>query len=184
MIFHDKVPRGITAAMRFLALALFLPLAACATLSEDQCRAADWEAIGRADGANGRQPDWIEKHARACNQYGIAPVRATWERGRQQGLPLYCTPARAWEEGADGKRLSPVCPAEDHFRLARANQRGLTWHRIEQDINEAEREISRINAELSDLPKGDPLRSALISERSSYRLEILTLRAERGLYRY
>jgi hypothetical protein len=170
--------------MKYFALLLFLPLAACATLSEDQCRAADWEAIGRSDGANGRTPDWIEKHARACNQYGIAPVRATWEKGRQQGLPLYCTPHRAWEEGADGRRLSPVCPASKTPELQRVNHRGLTWHRIGQDIAEANREISRINAALGDLPDGDGARAALVSERAFLRLEIVSLRAERSLYRY
>ena len=170
--------------MKYLALLLLLPLAACATLSEDQCRAADWEAIGKADGANGRTPDWIEKHARACNQYGIAPVRSDWEKGRQQGLPLYCRPARAWEEGADGHRLSPVCPAEDLAGLERANFRGLTYHRIGQDIAEAEREISRINSLLASLPADDPQRASLIAERASLRLDIAMSRAERALYRY
>lgn len=170
--------------LRLIALFLLLTLAACATLTEDQCHAADWEAIGRADGANGRLPDWIEKHARACNQYGIAPVRAEWEKGRQQGLPLYCRPARAWEEGADGRRLSPVCPAEDLKTLERANSRGLTFYRIGQDIKEAERQISRINAELATLSRDDPYRSALTAERASLRLEIAMLRAERSLYRY
>ena len=154
------------------------------TLSEDQCRNADWQEIGRQDGTNGRTPDFIEQHAKACNQYGIAPVRAEWEKGRQQGLPLYCRPARAWEEGADGRRLSPVCPKEQLAELERANFRGLTYHRIGQDIAEAEREISRINAEIASLAPGDPTVPALISERASLRLEIVMLRAERSLYRY
>lgn len=171
--------------MRHLALLLLLiPLAGCATLSEDQCRAADWQAIGRQDGSNGRTPDYIEKHARACNQYGVAPVRSEWEKGRQQDLPLYCRPARAWEEGADGRRLSPVCPAKDLPQLERANFRGLTYHRIGQDISEAEREIGRINAALSGLPADAPDRAALISERASLRLDIAMSRAERALYRY
>lgn len=170
--------------MRYAAFLLLLSLAACATLSEDQCRNADWQEIGRQDGANGRTPDFIDKHAKACNQYGVAPVRAEWEKGRQQGLPLYCRPARAWEEGADGHRLSPVCPSEQLAELERANFRGLTYHRIGQDIAEAEREISRINAEIASLPPGDPSIPALISERASLRLEIIMLRAERSHYRF
>lgn len=167
-----------------VALALLLPLAACGTLSETECRGADWEAIGRADGSNGRTPDHIERHARACNQYGIAPVRAPWEKGRQAGLPLYCTPSRAWSEGADGKRLSPVCPAEDLEELERLNFRGRTYHRIGQDIADAARQIDRINATLANLPANDPSRAALAAERAALRLEILTLRAQRVHYRY
>ena len=171
--------------MRYLAfLLLLLPLAACATLSEDECRGGDWEAIGVEDGAAGRTPDYIQKHAKACADFGIAPDPVLWERGRQKGLPLYCRPARAWEEGSEGRRLSPVCPAQQQAELQRLNFRGLTYNRIGRDIEEAERQISRINAALSGLPPGDPQRSALLSERSFLRLEIVTLRAERSLYRY
>ena len=167
----------------FLLLAPFL-LAACATLSEDQCRAADWRAIGQSDGANGRKSDFIVQHAKACNKIGIAPVRADWEKGRQEGLKLYCRPRRAYEEGARGKRLSPVCPGDGLARLERANDRGLTWHRIGRDISEAQNEIGRINSALTRLAVDDPSRSALISDRSFLRLEIVTLRAERALYRF
>lgn len=173
-----------TSEMRYLALILLLTLAACATLSEDECRAGDWESIGVEDGSNGRMPDYIAKHAKACADFGVAPDRALWEKGRQKGLPLYCLPARAWQEGADGRRLSPVCPTSQAEALGRANFRGLTWHRIGQDIDEAESEIQRISAALSELAADDPARFALVSERAHLRLEIVSLRAERALYRY
>ena len=171
--------------MKYLFL-LFAPLllAACATLSEDQCRAGDWRAIGLNDGSNGRDSDFILQHAKACNKIGIAPVRADWEAGRQEGLTLYCRPRRAYEEGAKGRSLKSVCPIENLARLERANARGLSWHRIGRDISEAQNEIGRINSALSALGPDDPSRSALIADRSSLRLEIITLRAERGLYRY
>ena len=77
-----------------------------------------------------------------------------------------------------------MCPSEQLAELERANFRGLTYHRIGQDIAEAEREISRINAEIASLPPGDPSIPALISERASLRLEIIMLRAERSHYRF
>lgn len=171
--------------MKYLLL-LFAPLilAACATLSEDQCRAGDWRSIGQNDGAQGRKPDFILQHAKACNKVGIAPVRAEWEKGRQEGLKLYCRPRNAYEVGKRGKHLSPVCPLEGLERLERANDRGLAYHRIERDISSAQSEISRINSALGALAADDPSRSALISERASLRLEILTLRAQRARYRY
>lgn len=171
--------------MRYLFL-LFAPLllASCATLSEDQCRAADWRVIGQTDGSNGRDADFILQHAKACNKIGILPVRADWEAGRQEGLKLYCRPRRAYEEGAKGRSLKPVCPVDNLARLERANARGLTWHRIGRDISEAQNEIGRINNQLSLLAGDDPSRGALIADRASLRLEIITLRAERGLYRY
>lgn len=170
--------------MRYLVLLLLIPLAGCATLSEDQCRQGDWQAIGRADGAEGRTPDYLEKHAKACDDYGIQPDAARWEQGRQQGLPLYCRPASAWDEGADGHRLSPVCPVAGLDALERANRRGLTFHRIGQDIEEAEREIGRINSRIASLTPEDPDRVFLYNERAMLRLEIVSLRAERALYRF
>lgn len=170
-------------ALSLAVMALPL-LSACATLSEDECRAGDWTAIGYEDGTRGKTPDYVEKHRKACEPFGIVPDVKAWLSGREKGLPLYCTPRNVWEEGADGHKLSPVCPAEDLEVLERQNWRGLTYYRIGQDIAEAEREISRINSELASLPPGAPGRSALISEISLLRLEILSLRAERLHYRY
>ena len=162
----------------------FVFLAACATLSEEDCRAGNWYDIGLHDGEAGRTAEYLAKHAKACSKFGIAPDQSQWEKGRREGLPLYCRPARAWQEGAKGRHLSPVCPVERLDRLEQANWRGRTYHHIGQDIAEAEREISRINSALASLPIDDPARASLFHERAMLRLEIVTLRAERALYRY
>lgn len=163
------------------AFAVFL-VSACATLDEDACRAGDWEAIGFSDGADGRGPDHIYAHARACNDYGVAPVRAPWEDGRQQGLAVYCTPERAWREGSRGSHLRPVCPAADRAFLLRANERGLRYHQIGLDIAQAERRINEINGLLNRMSGTAPGRSALVAERSILRLELLQLRLARERY--
>ena len=168
---------------RLLAFAPLMLLAACATLSEDQCEAGNWYEIGRSDGANGRKDDFILQHAKACNDYGIKPIASEWRKGRADGLPLYCTPERAYREGTGGKHLSPVCPAQDLARLERANQRGLTYNRIRQEMREIQNRISALNAEIAALPADDPARSGLISERSFLRLDLLTLRTELARYR-
>lgn len=170
--------------MRYLLLLLLIPLASCTTLSEDQCRAGDWYAIGVSDGAKGRLATYINKHATACADYGIRPDPVLWEKGRREGLTRYCLPETAWSEGARGHQLSPVCPAVGLAQLERANFRGRTYYRIGQDIAEAERDIRAINSTLAKLPAGSPERASLIAERAALRLEIVSLRAERGLYRY
>jgi hypothetical protein len=167
-----------------LAGLCFLLLAACASLSEDTCRAGDWEQIGFQDGTRGLSPDQIFRHARACNDHGIAPNKTLWEKGRTEGLKLYCTPRVAYEEGADGDRLRPVCPLDERPPLLALNERGLTWYRLGRDIEDAERRISRINALAHDLEPDDPKRATLTGERLLLRLEISQLRAERRRYRY
>ena len=166
--------------MRYLALLPFLALTACATLSEEECQGGDWYAIGKADGAEGRKASFIEQHAKACNKYGIAPNKTQWLRGREDGLPLYCTPAKAFDEGRRGQHLSPVCPAQGLAVLERENARGLRVHRIEQDIRETENRIRSVNAEIARLPPGDPSRVSLMSELSMLRLDLLWLRTERS----
>ena len=157
-------------------------LAACATLSEDQCRSGNWYEIGLADGANGYDQKQLDRHAKACTDYGIAPDHEDWERGRQDGLPTYCRPRRVYEEGRKGRTMRNVCPIEDQAELRRANRRGLTYARINTEIRSLTSEIARINSAMSGLPAGSPERAALISERASLRLEILVLRTERNLY--
>lgn len=172
--------------IRSILLAAFLVagLTGCATLSEGECRSGDWRSIGVEDGAEGRTPSYLGKHAQACAEYGITPDRMAWEAGRQEGLPFYCTPANAWEEGSDGKRLSPVCPADDLLRLQDANRRGLIYNRLVRDMREVEREIDRINDVLiTEGPDGTNY-AGLIAERAYLRLEILTLRTQALNYRY
>ena len=169
--------------MRLLFLsAPLLLLAACATLSENECRAGNWHAIGIEDGANGRSEDFILQHAKACNEYGIRPNKTEWLKGRAEGLPLYCTPSNAFREGRRGQHLSPVCPEVSQASLLRANERGLHVNRIEQEIREIENRIRSINAEIASLPSGSPDRGSLASERSFLRLDLLGLRSERARY--
>ena len=166
-----------------IAVAALVGLTACATLSENACRQGDWSAIGFRDGANGRSRDFIDQHAKACAEYGIAVNQSKWEAGRQQGLKTYCTRSNAYREGARGRRLRSVCPAELQDKLEISNERGLIWHDIGRDIADAERDIRDINSQLARLPADDPSRAALISERAHLRLRILNLRARRIHYR-
>ncbi len=170
-------------AQTVLVLAATLVLAACASLSEDECRGGDWQRIGIEDGNAGRESDFLQSHAKACADYGIAPERTAWEQGRQIGLKTYCTPSRAYNEGVKGRTLKNVCPINDLAVLQRANDRGFRVFWIEREIDEAESDIRRINSLLSRLPNGDPSRASLIAERSSLRLDLLTLRSRRLRYR-
>lgn len=157
----------------FAALAL---LSACATLSEDQCRAGNWYDIGVRDGANGRSPDFIFEHAEACNEFGIAPKAAPWREGRKEGLKQYCTTRNAYRIGQRGQHLNAVCRG-DTSRLEAANYRGMRWHDLEQRIRDAESDIAQINSDLAAMAADDPRRGRLISERSLLRLDILQYRA-------
>lgn len=162
----------------------FAALASCSSLSDDACKAGDWESIGFRDGAAGRSPDYVLNHAKACNDIGVAPNRTNWLRGYEEGLTRYCIPEVAFEEGRDGNRLSNVCPVEMSGELRAANDQGLRWYRLERDISDNEARIRSINAALADLADGDPARTQLVGERSILRLENLRLRSRQAAIRF
>lgn len=166
----------------FLLLAALTCLSACATLSEDQCRLDNWYDVGVQDGAKGRPTDFILQHAKACNEFGIAPKAGPWRKGRTEGLKQYCTASNAYSIGRRGQRLAPVCTGDNLERLQSANDRGLLWHDIQNRIRDAERQIASINSDLATLAADAPGRASLMSRRSFLRLEILRLRARQARY--
>ncbi|PZR34473.1 DUF2799 domain-containing protein [Caulobacter segnis] len=102
-------------AMRSLIAGSFvilagLTLAACATLSKQQCLQGDWRAIGYNDGADGRLMSRIDDHAKACQKTGVTPDMSLYALGREQGLMRYCTEANGFRVGRDGHAYKGVCP--------------------------------------------------------------------------
>lgn len=109
-----------------MLLAVASILAGCASLSETECQARNWDDIGHEDGTEGRQPERIEDHTEACAEHGVTPDRDAWEGGYNRGLEVYCTPENAVDVGLSGGRYTGVCPPESdaefasHWRVARA----------------------------------------------------------------
>lgn len=110
---------------RLLLLLPLLLLAGCASLSESDCRSANWDDIGYRDGVKGAGPDRAQDHASACVEYGISVDRDAWNRGYERGLGVYCTPENAVQVALSGGNYGGVCPPESdaefatHWRAAR-----------------------------------------------------------------
>ena len=97
------------------ALALLAALVGCASkgsVSENQCRAGDWETLGYRDGVNGYRSTRLLAHQDACGEIGIVPDRATYRVGWSEGIAEYCRPGRGYEVGLRGLALPAVCPDE------------------------------------------------------------------------
>lgn len=166
------------AALTALAL-----LAGCASLSEDQCRAGNWGAIGERDGQAGRSASYFSRHVEACAEFGIRPDRAQWEAGRQRGLVLYCTPRNAYEIGREGDRLNDVCPAPQAAVLAAANRRGRTYYSITQEMEAVDDRIDDVRRRIAALPpEAETELAALRSELSRLRFDLSRLRLQRMRY--
>lgn len=172
----------------FVAVAAVAWLAGCASLSESQCVAGDWAGIGFRDGAAGRPETQIVRHAEACAGVGVQPDAVAWRAGREQGLRRYCTPDNAYEVGRRGEALRDVCPWAERVELERANERGLRYWQVGQEISELERDRSQLNREIDRLLGGDldeAGRARLRSARDEIRRverSIQRLESERRVY--
>lgn len=141
--------------MRKLAIAAALAATtlvagSCATLNEDQCLAGDWNGIGYTDGANGYTTARFADHVKACAKYSVTPDQSLYLRGRERGLPVYCTLDRGFRVGRQGQSYAGVCPAalERPFLTGMADGR-VVWD-AQQRVDRAVNEISSAEARAAD----------------------------------
>ncbi len=140
-----------------LAIGL-LVLNGCATMNKDECRAADWYAIGFEDGAAGRSATRIGAHRRACAEYGVRPDGVRYQEGWDQGILKYCTPATGYRLGLRGSAAPTQCPASHRGPMLEAYHYGKRIHglqlelqKLEQTIAEHEKLLAQTSAELDGL---------------------------------
>ncbi|MBK1852412.1 DUF2799 domain-containing protein [Marinobacter sp. 1-4A] len=122
----------------------------CATLSEGECKTADWHEIGRKDGSKGYTRARLHKHYEACAEYKIEPQADRYYAGREVGLNQYCTPRKGFDEGRGGNRYRGVCPPDLERGFLAAFSKGEMIHEIDTNIESVERDISRKEQFLSD----------------------------------
>lgn len=131
----------------FRPLLLILPLvlamlaSGCATMSEEECLAADWHGIGYEDGAAGQQVAMLGRRREACADHGVQPDTAAYRAGREEGLQLYCTEQRGFRLGRAGHNYNGVCPTELEGRFLMGHQAGRDIYLARSAVNEVARAI-------------------------------------------
>jgi hypothetical protein len=113
-------------------------LAGCATMSQEACLQGDWAGVGFKDGEAGRPQSRLDDHAKACAKAGVVPEAAPYFAARDQGLKLYCTQDRGFDEGRNGSGYAGVCPqgAERGFLVGYAD--GQLVHDAVSRLSQAE----------------------------------------------
>jgi len=131
--------------VRFLVVAasLFI-LSACASLTPEQCRNADWRQIGYTDGANGEPAGRLQEHASACAKAAIKPDLEAYLSGRMEGLLSYCQPENGFEVGRRG-RPDNVGDCPPHLRPPFLDQ-----YRQGREINALESQVQRLRSLLQN----------------------------------
>ncbi len=148
-------------------------LAGCASLDRDECRNADWYAIGLEDGARGRALERLGDHRRACAAHGVAPQAERYMAGRSEGLKSFCTYQQGYAQGRAGHGNAGACPRELAAGFAAGYERGRELYQLQRRLDEVHKEIARIkNALKEGIPS--PRTRAIEVER----LEAFTREAE------
>jgi hypothetical protein len=128
-----------------LAVATFVYLlSACASLSPEQCKNADWRQIGYTDGANGEPAGRLQEHASACAKTDIKPDLDAYLSGRMDGLLSYCQPENGFEVGRRG-RPDNVGDCPPHLRTP-----FLDRYREGREINGLESQVQRLRSMLQN----------------------------------
>jgi hypothetical protein len=159
-----------TARLLFASVAL-LSLAGCATLSEGECRSADWYDIGVRDGANGRGEEYVAEHAEACGKLSITPDRERWLEGRERGLERYCTVRNGYRVGEVGGTYNGVCFAFDESEFLRGYNLGRDVNRVKSRLDYLDGQISSLRQGLKSETLEQQQRQRMIYELSQYEYE-------------
>jgi hypothetical protein len=123
------------------ALAILAFVAGCAGgMARADCAAADWAAIGFADGRKGAPLKDSEKQINACASDGFAVDRSAFAAARADGLKAYCSPQGGFDAGRLGEKYADVCPAADEAAFLTSFAEGADLHALilaEQDAEAA-----------------------------------------------
>ncbi len=126
----------------------FLFVAACASLTKDECRQANWFEIGQNDGAQGRTLAIFEYHVKSCQKANIVPDRSEYEDGRNFGLARYCTPLSGFKAGRYSQTYQNVCPPETQGEFIRGYELGGQFGQVEKQLFEVNQDIDDIEGSL------------------------------------
>ncbi|MCJ7558044.1 MAG: DUF2799 domain-containing protein, partial [Gammaproteobacteria bacterium] len=130
--------RQIAALLALLALGT---LPGCASMSQDECKLADWYTVGFEDGSRGAGADRIGHHRQACAEHGVAPDLQAYQAGRAEGLREFCRPATGFLLGSGGSNYAGVCPDELETAFLPAYQDGRHLYQLQAQVKAVDSQI-------------------------------------------
>lgn len=134
--------------MSFILLSSAL-VSACATMSAEECKLANWHDVGLRDGLEGKSIAMLDARTKDCAEAKVPVDAKTYLSGRERGLKTYCRMENALPLGLNGGSYEGVCPPwiDQEFRwrfqightvYERRNEVG----RLDERIASAERRLS------------------------------------------
>ena len=163
------------------ALLASLLLSGCASLSESQCMAGDWQTVGYRDGLAGHQSAQLLTHQNACGKHGVVPDRTAYLNGWEEGVDRYCQPTNGFLLGERGAGYTNVCPVHQQAAFYSAYQEGRQLHLANVEITQLNRSITEKTNRLKSIAaERSSAEAALVDDTTSAheRRELLDLTRE------
>lgn len=118
-------------------------LSGCASMSEDECRTADWRMIGYEDGVAGLSAARIGEHRKACAKHNLTPSMQAYREGREEGLYEYCRPPNAFRLGQQGSTYTGICPFDMEEDFISAYSSGKEIHDVQSSVRHLASELRK-----------------------------------------
>lgn len=139
----------------FALLPVALLMAGCASMSESECRRADWYEAGRRDGNAGQPESRLADHRKACEKAGIWPDGERWLTGWRETVRNYCRPTVAWQAGSTNQTYLGACRDINEGEFLRWYQAGQDVYRTRQQRATNQQRIEALEAQLKKADKED-----------------------------
>lgn len=135
-------------------------LAGCASMSESECRVADWGRVGLNDGARGEPERKLAAYTEDCGKTGVVPNARAYRQGWDAGIKRFCTAANGWQEGqlghADKAQVCAGQPGGEAF--VRYLNAGLQLHQTQERMRQNTQESNRLQQKLESAASADERR--------------------------
>lgn len=128
----------------WLAGLFCMGLSACAVMSPQECKQANWRDVGLTDGLAGKPLGLFEERRGDCAEANVQADTQAYLKGREQGLKTYCRLDNALEMGLRGQPYEGVCPPAITPEFTRR-------HRIGWDIFQLNSEIDQLSRRAESL---------------------------------
>ena len=122
---------------RILMALVMLPtvwLAACVTMSADECHVADWGVVGLRDGQGGAPLSLLDDRTKDCAKAGVQVGAVQYLQGREVGLQAYCQIGNAVRQGLSGRGYEGVCAPAIDGEFRRRWRMGMEVYRARSDL--------------------------------------------------
>lgn len=160
-------------------------LAACATMTAEQCVAADWKSVGYEDAMKGRAANHLTQHVSACADHSIVADKAAYTAGHTEGARAFCTPDNGFKLGLSGGTNQNICPDDltNAFSITYEAGRGLNTRKravatAKNDLASIERNMQRLENDFAHNEKVLATLSLKPTDRAKVQADINTARNE------